>query len=559
MRTHLSSLRRNLTIQILILATLFPGLIHFPTAVHANPRGANVVAGNVNISGLGTRRVDIIQNSNRAIINWQQFNIQKGEITQFRQRGGGTALNRVVTGDPTAIYGQLRANGSVVLINPNGIVVGPSGTVDVAGMLTMSTLDTTNEDFLNGGRARYKGNTAAGVVNYGAISSATGDVVLLGNFLQNSGSVSAPQGTVAFGAGGEILVNETASGGKISVIAGGVGGATGISNSGSIDGAAAELKAHGNVYALAIQNDGVVRASGYNFSGGRLTLSAGPQGSIVNTGQLIARNSDGSGGRIDIDANNISLDAGTVDVSGAPGMQGGEVNVTGNGVEVAAATSIAADGSVGGSVRVSGQRLAAVDGAISATGDVGNGGFIDVSASEVTVGSTASMDVSGVTEGGRVRVGGGFQGNEADINNSNSTAIDAGASFFADAIGGDAGTIVIWSDGDTLFRGEASAQAFGAFGDGGLIEISGRQNLTYDGGHVSTRSANGNTGTLLFDPVDVEISRVASGTATITIEALFGAAPGTDGWNNPSTVGGLIHDNHVVIHTSGDGGEGDIT
>src|SRR5690606_13627926 len=142
-----------------------------------------------------------------------------------------------------------------------------------------------------------------------------GDVVILGNFLQNVGTVSAPKGVVAFGAGGDIVVDQ-AGGAKISVLAGGSGGATGIDNSGAIDAAAAELKAHGNVYALAIKNDGLVRAKGYNFSGGKLTLSAGPQGRIVNTGILSARHADGSGGRVDVSGGRVEIASGAVDASG---------------------------------------------------------------------------------------------------------------------------------------------------------------------------------------------------------------------------------------------------
>src|SRR5690606_24282269 len=133
------------------------------------------------------------------------------------------------------------------------------------------------------------------------------------------------------------IVVDQAGGAKISVLAGGSGGQTGIDNSGTISAAAAELKAHGNVYALAIKTDGLVRASGYNFSGGRLTLSAGSQGRVVNTGQLVARQSDGSGGRVEISGGEIELQGGRVDASGAVGRKGGEVLVSGaTSVEVGA-------------------------------------------------------------------------------------------------------------------------------------------------------------------------------------------------------------------------------
>ncbi|NLT70375.1 MAG: filamentous hemagglutinin N-terminal domain-containing protein, partial [Verrucomicrobiaceae bacterium] len=296
MKNIAPTLRRNLRLQVLILALLTPGMIFLPLPLMSNPSGHQVVAGNVNFQGLGSAHLNINNLSQKAIINWQSFSIQKGEITQIHQGANAATLNRVVSGNPTAIYGQLKAdNGSVLVINPNGIVVGAGGTIDVAGMMTLSTLDINNKDFLDGGSNRFRGNTGAGVRNYGTITSESGDVVLMGNFLQNAGEVNAPRGVVAFGAGGDMVVDHV-GGANISVRSGGPGGEVGIDNSGTVNAAAAQLAAHGNVYALAIKNDGVVRASGYNFSGGKLTLSAGSNGRIVNTGTLAARNADGSGG-----------------------------------------------------------------------------------------------------------------------------------------------------------------------------------------------------------------------------------------------------------------------
>lgn len=537
-----SSLRKNLLFQLFILTGLLPGLVFLPVTLQANPSGANVVAGNVNINGLGTGNVSIDQFTNRAIINWQNFSIQQGETTTFNQpNSSAIALNRVVSGNPSQIYGQLSANGGVIVINPNGIVVGPSGQIDVAGLMALSTLDMTDSDFLDGGPMRFRGQSGAGVANYGAITSESGDVVLLGNFLQNAGSVSAPSGTVAFGAGGDIIVDTTASGGVISVLAGGPGGEKGIDNSGQINAAAAELKAHGNVYALAIQNDGLVRASGYNFSGGKLTLSAGRSGSIVNTGNLVARNADGSGGRIDVSGGNVRIASGTVDASGAPGRNGGEVNLTGTSVQVASAASVDASGAVGGTVRIAGESSASVDGGVSVTGSVGNGGQLDVSAASVLVGSNAVVDVSGQAAGGRARFGGGIQGNEADIENSQDTTVEQGSLVIADSSEGDAGQVIFWSDGDTIFRGEVSAQAHGTVGNGGFVEVSGVGSLSYDG-TVSTRSANGSTGTLLLDPTDVIIG------------------PGVGTTITDANLVRAVLQNNVVIHTASAGAQvGNIT
>lgn len=506
------SFRRNLLFQVLVLVTLTPGLILNPVPVRANPQGANVVAGNVNFQGMGSARLDINNLSQRAIINWQSFSIQKGEITNINQGRNAFTMNRVVSGNPTAIYGTLRAaNGGVAVINPNGIVVHEGGAVDVAGMLTMSTLDISDRDFLNGGRDRYRGNTSAGVVNYGAVSSSGGDVVLLGNFLQNSGSVSAPAGTVAFGAGGDIIV-DNAGGAKISVQAGGKGGAVGIENTGEINAAAAELKAHGNVYALAIKNDGLVRASGYNFSGGRLTLSAGSQGRIVNTGNLQARNSDGSGGQIQISGGDVELGSsgagrGQVDASGAAGMAGGNVQVSGTNVALAQGASVNVGGSSGGNATISGTGATLINGTVDATGSADIGGNITVEGRNITVGNTASVDASGAIGGGNVQVGGGFQGKDASIRNSESLRVDDGAKIAAAAVGnGRGGNVILWSDGDTLFDGEVNASGITR---GGFVEISGKENLTFRG-DVDLTAEAGPAGTLLLDPTDITISAAAA-------------------------------------------------
>jgi filamentous hemagglutinin family protein len=191
MKNLAPKLRRSFLLQVLIIVSLTPGIALTPVQLSANPQGQQVVAGNVNFQGLGTSRLDINNLSQKAVINWQSFSIQRGEVTRINQAGNATTLNRVVSGNPTEIYGQLKAaNGNVIVVNPSGIVVGQGGVIDVAGMMTLSTLDVNNKDFLSGTTNRFRGNTAAGVQNYGTISSESGDVVLMGNLLQNAGEVN---------------------------------------------------------------------------------------------------------------------------------------------------------------------------------------------------------------------------------------------------------------------------------------------------------------------------------------------------------------------------------
>lgn len=510
----------------------------FGPSTRANPGGASVVSGIANFNGLGTSNLTINQSSNVAIINWQNFSIGAGEITRFVQPGvDSLAVNRVVTGNPSAIYGQLKANGGVMVINPNGILVGAGGVIDVGGALTLSTLDATNQDLLDGGSDRFTGSGSAGVVNYGAVSGR--DVIFLGNHVDNYGNITAAR-SIALGAGGDILVSKTLDGATISVRGAGSGAETGISNVGSISGGNVQIEADGNFYALAINNSGVVRARGYGFKGGRLTLNAGSGGSVINTGNLYARNENGSGGQINVSAQSANFQAGKVDVSGEQGRDGGSVTVNASEIVVGKDALFVADGLNGGSVNLDAGGKVEMAGSISSRGTQGGGGSVDIAGGMVELAATAKVDVSGY-EGGQIRVGGGFQGNEIDIRNSSQTTVSEGALIVADGELGDGGRVILWSDGDTMFGGDISAQSKGFIGNGGFVEVSGKNWLTYLG-FANTSAANGITGTLLLDPTDVVIG--PTGAVTMTDAALVAA----------------VLTSNVVIHTSSGGtGRGDIT
>src|SRR5215468_7702670 len=115
-------------------------------AVCANPQGGTVRAGSATVTST-PGRTEINQSSDRVIIDWQGFSIGANELTRFNQPSAGSAaLNRVTSGDPSQILGQLQANGRVLLINPNGILFGAGAKVDVAGLVA-TTANIANDDF----------------------------------------------------------------------------------------------------------------------------------------------------------------------------------------------------------------------------------------------------------------------------------------------------------------------------------------------------------------------------------------------------------------------------
>ena len=128
----------TLTTRMLLLGVtaLIPGF----ACGQALPTGGTYVAGSGSINTTGaTTTID--QSSARGVINWQGFSIGAGGSVQFNN-GSGATLNRVTGEQLSSLQGHLGATGTVFLINPNGIVVGPGGTVVTGGSFVSSTRDT---------------------------------------------------------------------------------------------------------------------------------------------------------------------------------------------------------------------------------------------------------------------------------------------------------------------------------------------------------------------------------------------------------------------------------
>ena len=88
--------------------------------------------------------------------------------------------------------------------------------------------------------------------------------------------------------------------------------------------------------------------------------------------------------------------------------------------------------------------------------------------------------------------------------------MSADSDIAADAlIIGDGGQIITWADGDTVFYGSARARGGSVGGNGGLVEISGWENLLF-AGTVDLTATNGELGLLLLDPTNILISNDAS-------------------------------------------------
>jgi filamentous hemagglutinin family protein len=382
------------------------GLLLFGQTVPlmGNPTGGAVVAGSATIGAAGPT-LTINQSTQNAIINWQTFSIANGETTKFIVPNSSSAtLNRVVGGNPSAIYGNLQSNGILYLVNTNGIVVGPSGQINTASFLA-STLDVSNEQFLAGGAQDFSGSSGAAINNSGVIHASSGDVYLIADQVNNSGTISAKKGAVGLAAGSDVLFQPAGNDHLfVQATPAGTTRATGVTNSGTIRAAAAELKAAGgNAYALAINNTGVIAATGYKKVNGQVYLTS-DGGSISNGGTISAKQANGNGGKIVLNGTaKKSTTSGTVTNSGTLNASatvakgaGGTItvkNMSGTTINTASGQILAAGGTggAGGKIETSGKSLG-IDGAVSA----GKGGSWLLDPTDVTIdtGSGVAPDVN---------------------------------------------------------------------------------------------------------------------------------------------------------------------
>ncbi len=149
------------------------------------------------------------QHPSRAVLNWQSFDIAKGNTVQFQQPSSNAiALNRIFQNSPSEIFGKLKANGQIYLINQNGIVFGRSARVDT-NSLVASSLDMSDAIFNNLGIAGAINDASeakaafAGSGDLGAVAVAPGAelraaeggrIVLLAPEVKNGGTVETPGG-----------------------------------------------------------------------------------------------------------------------------------------------------------------------------------------------------------------------------------------------------------------------------------------------------------------------------------------------------------------------------
>ena len=452
------------------------------------PTGAQVTAGAASIQMPAKGALLVNQSTQRAVIKWNNFSIGQGNQVTFAQPNAGAATLNVVTGDSaSAIAGTLKSNGSVYLINQNGIAITPTGLVDTRAGFIASTLRMDEAAFL-GGKNVFSGKGGA-VVNRGQIlTGRSGTVGLLGSTVANEGLISAPLGKVALGSG-EAATLDLSGDGFLQVRL-------------PTSAVAADGKA-------LVSNSGVIHADGGTVMLKAATVRQALREAVNMPGEINARSVSGKNGAIVLD-----------------GGVGGAVRVTG---------SLIADGvTVGGRIDVTGANVTLEGASLSATGTE-RGGLVRV---------------GGAFQGGREQPAdsadaalfAGRFGSAPAIANAMTTTIDAASNINVSATGaaGAGGTAIVWSDSTTVMQGAISAR--GALA-GGAVEVSAKSTVqSVD----LKRIGIGKGGTLLIDPQDIVIDTDTTAASAAAGNINYADKPGTSTHLLSADVNALLRSGTMV-------------
>lgn len=408
------------------------GLLISASPCLANPAGGKVVGGKAGITQKpGLTNID--QTTDRAIINWQSFSIDRGELTQFNQPGRDSiSLNRVVGNDPSQIHGHLKANGNVWLVNQNGVLFGESARVDVHGLVA-TTADIADSDFMKG-RNHFSipsPNPDASVVNQGSISLGDrGLGALVAPHARNSGIIQGRLGQIVIG-GTPTFTLDFYGDGLI-----------------QFDATSKVVKKPDPARALA-ENDGKI-----TMDGGTVLITAdaaaGVVDEVINVGGVVEARSFG------VEKGNIVLhggESGIVRVAGSLDASGPE------------------EGQSGGSVKVLGEKVGLFAG--------------------------TKIDASGDSGGGEVLIGGNYQGKGPEPNARRTYVAEAATIKADALGRGKGGRVILWSDASTAFAGGISARGGPLGGDGGSVETSSTGDLSATGWVDTAAPAGSGGGWLL--------------------------------------------------------------
>lgn len=324
------------TLALLVMSALSLGA----SSVDAMPEGGVVRSGSGSVTQNG-KEMTIRQDSGRLAMDWTGFSVGKDETVRFQQPGkDALALNRVTGNQQSVIDGSLLSNGHVLLVNPNGVVIGKNASIDVGGLVasTAQVKDNFMKEFGNSTGAFSLGGVSDGkIINEGTIQAEGGLVAFHAAKVENSGTISNTGGSAVLAAADTLTLTPDADG-KLNFTVDGKAAEASALNKGAItaDGGTILMTADSasDVMSTVVNNSGTLQAR---------TLRKNEKGQILLEG--------GDKGQVEV--------SGTLDASGTEeGQSAGNIKVIGEKTIVHDGTNLLARGNVdGGKIETSGDVL----------------------------------------------------------------------------------------------------------------------------------------------------------------------------------------------------------
>ena len=353
-------------------------------AVHApaNPAGLTVRSGSATAQSSGSQMT--VTTGSLALLNWSSFNIRSGETTTFVQPSANSVVFNVIRGaNASQIYGNLNANGTVILANSHGFYFGPNSFVNVGGNFIATTAPLP-ADPGSGASWSFTGTPPlASIVNYGQISAGQGhSLYLIAEDVENHGNLAAPGGNVGLCAGQDVLLTEQADGRGLSATVKLPAGS--VDNSGRIIADAGTIALNAQV----VNQNGVLQADSVREQNGTVELVASGQLNLGPNSQILARGdgspSGSSGGSVTLKAGNSFADS-----------FGSQIIITGG-----------AQGGNGGTVEISAPNILSLNASIDASAQPGSvGGQLFLDPVNITLNASGSGTVPSSGTSGTVAYG----------------------------------------------------------------------------------------------------------------------------------------------------------
>ncbi|MHC8327167.1 filamentous haemagglutinin family protein [Pseudomonas sp. LB1P83] len=172
----------------------------------------------------GKTTVKVQQTADKAILNWETFNVGRNTTVDFQQQSNWAVLNRIndPSARPSQIQGQIKGAGTVMLINRNGIVFSGTSQVNVRNLVAAAAT-MTDEQFsqrglyvdATGSQPTFSDAAGKVLVERGALiethkaassTDAGGYTLLLGNEVENAGSIVTAKGQATLAAGDSFYI-----------------------------------------------------------------------------------------------------------------------------------------------------------------------------------------------------------------------------------------------------------------------------------------------------------------------------------------------------------------